>query len=128
MPTASRAVPAALAGALLLAACGSQSASQGDDATGAGGDGRVRADALCPSDFSQYGSPPPSSEPSVTPSGTPTLLPLPSLEGPGEDGVKVTGLYAWGAESGCAADFSAEFEVTNRGTKGPVDELVRLLR
>ncbi|MFD7407245.1 DUF4232 domain-containing protein [Streptomyces sp. NPDC059866] len=117
MPTASRTVPAALAGALLLAACGSQSASQGDDATGAGGDVRVRADALCPADFSQYGSPPPSSEPSVTPSGTPTPLPLPSSDGPGEDGVKVTGLYAWGAESGCAADFSAEFEVTNRGTK-----------
>ncbi|WP_406201938.1 DUF4232 domain-containing protein [Streptomyces sp. NBC_01017] len=119
MPTASRTVPAALAGVLLLAACGSQSASQGDGATRARGAGApVSAASLCPSDFVQYGSPPPSVEPAVTPSGTPTPLPLPSsTDGPGEDGVKVTGLYAWGQDSGCDADFSAEFEVTNQGTQ-----------
>ncbi|KUL30092.1 DUF4232 domain-containing protein [Streptomyces regalis] len=110
MPTALRAVPAALAGALLLAACGSESASPGGD------DGRVRAETLCPSDFSQYGAPPPA-ESSVGPSGTPTALPLPSADGAAEDGVKITALYAWGAKSGCDADYSAEFEVTNRGTE-----------
>ncbi|MFF5479725.1 DUF4232 domain-containing protein [Streptomyces sp. NPDC012935] len=119
MPTASRTVPVALAGVLLLAACGSQSASPGDDTTRARGAGApVSAASLCPSDFVQYGSPPPSLEPAVTPSGTPTPLPLPSsADGPGEDGVKVTGLYAWGQDSGCDADFSAAFEVTNRGTQ-----------
>ncbi|MGW1613837.1 DUF4232 domain-containing protein [Streptomyces sp. NPDC002285] len=119
MPTASRTVPAALAGVLLLAACGSRSASQGEDTTSARGAGApVGAASLCPSDFVQYGSPPPSAEPAVTPSGTPTPLPLPSsVDGPGEDGVKVTGLYAWGQDSGCDADFSAAFEVTNRGTE-----------
>ncbi|MFJ8533058.1 DUF4232 domain-containing protein [Streptomyces sp. NPDC093591] len=111
MPTALRAVPAALAGVLLLAACGSESASPGGD------DGRVRAEKLCPSDFSQYGASP-SAESSAGPSGTPTPLPLPSVAGPAEDGVKVTGLYAWGPESGCAGvEYSAEFEVTNRQTE-----------
>lgn len=120
MSIASRTVPAALAGVLLLAACGSQSDSQGDDATRARGAGApVGAAPLCPSDYSQYGSTPPPAgvEASVTPSGSPTPLPLPSPGGPGENGVKVTGLYAWGPESGCAADYSAEFEVTNNGRK-----------
>ncbi|WP_217214755.1 DUF4232 domain-containing protein [Streptomyces sp. AC550_RSS872] len=120
MPTASRTVPAALAGVLLLAACGSQSATQGDDTTRARGAG-VSADAaaLCPSGYSQYGSLPPSAgdDPSVTPSGTPTPLPLPSPTGPDEDGVQVTGLYAWAVGSGCEADYSAAFEITNSGTK-----------
>ncbi|CAM5707286.1 DUF4232 domain-containing protein [Streptomyces canus] len=110
MPTASRTAPAVLATALLLAACGSQSVSPGG---GAGG-GRVRAEALCPSDFSRYGSPP-SSEPSVRPSGTPTALPLPSAGGTAEDGVKITALYAWGPGSGCAGvAYSADFELTNQ--------------
>ncbi|KMS68424.1 lipoprotein [Streptomyces viridochromogenes] len=120
MSTASRTVPAALAGVLLLAACGSQSASQGDDATWARDAGApVSAAPLCPSDYSQYGGTPPpaGAQASVTPSGSPTPLPLPSPDGPGENGVKVTGLYAWGSESGCAADYSAEFEVTNSGRK-----------
>lgn len=118
MPPLSRTVPAALAGVLLLAACGSQSATRGDDEPrGRGAGAPVGAAALCPSDYAQYGSPPPAAgaEPSVTPSGTPTPLPLPSPAGPGEQGVKVTGLYAWGSESGCAADFSAAFEITNGG-------------
>ncbi|MDO0914518.1 DUF4232 domain-containing protein [Streptomyces sp. DT2A-34] len=111
MPTTSRAVPAALAGVLLLAACGSQSASPGDD------DGGVRAETLCPSDFSQYGGAP-SAESSAGPSGTPTPLPVPSVAGPAEDGVKITALYAWGPQSGCAGvEYSAEFEVTNRETE-----------
>lgn len=120
MPTASRTVPAAFAGVLLLAACGSQSATQGDDATGARGAGvSVNAAALCPSGYSQYGSLPSSvrDDPSVTPSGTPTPLPLPSATGPDEDGVQVTGLYAWDVGSGCEADYSAAFEITNSGTK-----------
>jgi hypothetical protein len=110
MPTASRTAPAVLAAALLLAACGSQSFSSG----GGTGGGPVRAAALCPSDFSRYGSPP-SSEPSVRPSGTPTALPLPSAGGTAEDGVKITALYAWGPESGCSGvAYSADFELTNR--------------
>ncbi|MFE7273992.1 DUF4232 domain-containing protein [Streptomyces sp. NPDC057623] len=120
MSTASRTVPTALAGVLLLAACGSQSASQGDDATRARDAGApVSAAPLCPSDHSGYGGTPPpaGAEASVTPSGSPTPLPLPAPGGPGEKGVKVTGLYAWGAETGCAADYSAEFEITNNGRK-----------
>ncbi len=115
MPTASRTVPAALGSVLLLAACGSQSASQGDDATRAREAGApVSAAPLCPSDHSQYGGTSPAgAQASGTPSGSP--LPLPSPGGPGENGVKVTGLYAWGSGSGCAADYSAEFEVTNSG-------------
>ncbi|MEU9330285.1 DUF4232 domain-containing protein [Streptomyces canus] len=113
MSTASRTAPAVLAAALLLAACGSQSVSPGG---GAGG-GPVRAEALCPSDFSRYGSPP-SSEPSVRPSGTPTALPLPSAGGTAEDSVKITALYAWGPESGCAGvAYSADFELTNQQTE-----------
>ncbi|WP_405524213.1 DUF4232 domain-containing protein [Streptomyces canus] len=113
MSTASRTAPAVLAAALLLAACGSQSVSPGG---GAGG-GPVRAEALCPSDFSRYGSPP-SSEPSVRPSGTPTALPLPSAGGTAEDGVRITALYAWGPESGCAGvAYSADFELTNQQTE-----------
>ncbi|WP_128428845.1 DUF4232 domain-containing protein [Streptomyces cyaneus] len=115
MPPASRAVPAVLGGVLLLAACGSQGASPGDD------DGRVRAEKLCPSDFSQYGGPASAQSPtesSVSPSGTPTPLPLPSGDGAAEGGVKITALYAWGPESGCSGvDYSAEFEVTNRETE-----------
>ncbi|KUN58031.1 hypothetical protein AQJ46_44365 [Streptomyces canus] len=110
MSTASRTAPAVLAAALLLAACGSQSVSPGG---GAGG-GPVRTEALCPSGLSRYGSPP-SSEPSVRPSGTPTALPLPSVGGTAEDGVKITALYAWGPDGGCAGvAYSAVFELTNR--------------
>ena len=113
MPTASRTAPAVLAAALLLTACGSQSFSPG----GGTGGGPVRAEALCPSDFSRYGSPP-SSEPSVRPSGTPTALPLPSVGGTAEDGVKIATLYAWGPESGCAGvAYSADFELTNQQTE-----------
>jgi hypothetical protein len=115
MPTVSRTAPAVLAAALLLAACGSQNASPG----GEDGGGPVRAEALCPSDFSGYGSPP-SSEPSVRASGTPTALPLPSVAGGdvAEDGVKITALYAWGPESGCAGvGHSADFEITNQQTQ-----------
>lgn len=100
MPAASRAVATAstvLAGVLLLAACGSGRDSQSP----------VSAEVACPSGFAQAGQV----------SGTPTPLPLPSLDGPGEGGVKVTGLYAWGKESGCGTGFSAEFDVTNQGTE-----------
>ncbi|MDF3144823.1 MULTISPECIES: DUF4232 domain-containing protein [unclassified Streptomyces] len=112
MPTARRAVPAVLAGVLLLAACGSESASPG-------GDGRVGVEASCPSDFSPYGSAPPTAGPpdGSGRSGTPTPLPLPSPDGTAEGDVAVTGLYAWGNGSGCEADFSADFEVTNSGTQ-----------
>ncbi|MGW0425412.1 DUF4232 domain-containing protein [Streptomyces sp. NPDC003015] len=140
MSTASRTAPAVLAAALLLAACGSERASSGGDADG----GPVRTGALCPSEFSRYGSPPSSapsesSEPSAGPSGTPTALPLPS--GPAENGVKITALYAWGPQSGCAGvSYSADFELTNEQTEaarytltfgflsasgGPVDNAVR---
>ncbi|MET7689054.1 DUF4232 domain-containing protein [Streptomyces sp. NPDC005483] len=115
MPTASRTAPAVLSAALLLAACGSQSASPGGDDEG----GPVRAEALCPTDVARYGSPL-SSEASVRSSGTPTVLPLPSVGGDtaDEDGVKITALYAWGARSGCAAvDYSADFEITNQQTE-----------
>ncbi|MFL5992941.1 MAG: DUF4232 domain-containing protein [Streptomyces sp.] len=113
MPTASRTAPAVLAAALLLAACGSESISPG----GGTGGGPVRAEALCPSDFSRYGGPP-SSEPSVRSSGTPTALPLPSVGGTTEDSVKITGLYAWGAGSGCpGVAYSADFELTNHLTE-----------
>lgn len=100
MPTRLRAVPAVpavLAGVLLLAGCGSEKASRGDD-------GRVDAEKLCPSGFSDHG-------------GEPSPIPLPSSDGPGEHGVKVTGLYAWGKGGGCGADFSARFEVTNQGSE-----------
>ncbi|MFF0086679.1 DUF4232 domain-containing protein [Streptomyces canus] len=113
MPTASRTAPAVLAATLLLAACGTQSVSPG----GGAGSGPVRAEALCPSDFSRYGSPT-SSEPSVRPSGTPTALPLPSVGSTAEDGVQITALYAWGPESGCAGvAYSADFELTNQQTE-----------
>ncbi|WP_031478242.1 DUF4232 domain-containing protein [Streptomyces bicolor] len=119
MPTSLRTVPAVLAGILLLAACGSESAAPV-------GDWRVRAETLCPSDFAQYGSLPSqygslqpvtgSSDGSRT-SGTPTPLPLPSADAAAESDVKVTALYAWGSDSGCESDFSADFEVTNSGTE-----------
>lgn len=123
------AVPAVLAGVLLLAACGSESASSGGDAGRArDGDGPVGVEALCPSDFMQYGNVPPSAgSPSVgsSPSGTPTPLPLPSPDATAESDVKVTGLYAWGDGSGCGAEFSADFEVTNSG-KGKATYTVTL--
>ncbi|MDQ0757774.1 DUF4232 domain-containing protein [Streptomyces canus] len=113
MSTTSRTAPAVLAAALLLAACGSESVSPGGGADG----GRVRPEALCPSDFSRYGSSP-SSEPPVRPSGTPSALPLPSVGGTAEDGVKITALSAWGPESGCAGvAYSADFELTNQQTE-----------
>ena len=110
MPTLFRTVPSVLAAAVLLAACGTQSASPG------GGDGQapVRAEALCPSDAAPYGSTE-GSEPSPRSSGTPSALPLPSAGGTPEDGVRITALYAWGPASGCAGvDYSADFELTNR--------------
>ncbi|MFE1836745.1 DUF4232 domain-containing protein [Streptomyces sviceus] len=116
MPTASRTALAVLAATLLLSACGSENASSGREGRegGESDGGPVRAEALCPSDFARYGSPP-SSESSARPSGTPTALPLPSVNGVSEDGVKVTALYAWGPKSGCAGvDNSADFEITNQ--------------
>ncbi|MEU6303942.1 DUF4232 domain-containing protein [Streptomyces chartreusis] len=115
MPRAFRTAPVAVVGLLLLAACGTQSASRDDAA--AGDDGRVRAEALCPSEFTRYGGGP-TAEPSVAPSGTPTPLPLPSTDGSADGAVRVTALYGWGKESGCTGvDYSAEFEVANRGTE-----------
>lgn len=110
MPTVSRTAPTALTAALLLAACGAQSAS-----SGAGeGEPPVRAEALCPAEQMPYGSTSPS-EPSLRPSGTPSALPLPSPARPTEDGVTITALYGWGAQSGCAGvDYSADFELTNQ--------------
>ncbi|MGC0398021.1 hypothetical protein RKD27_000665 [Streptomyces sp. SAI-126] len=113
MPTVSRTAPTVLAAALLLAACGTQSASPGD------GDGNapVRAKALCPEDQVPYGGTP-RSEPSPRSTGTPSALPLPSLGRTTEDGVKITALYAWGPDSGCAGvDYSADFELTNQQTE-----------
>ncbi|MEU0031920.1 DUF4232 domain-containing protein [Streptomyces sp. NPDC006335] len=112
MTTVSRTAPAVLAAVLLLAACGSQSGPPGGDVDG----GPVRVEAQCPPDVAQYGSSP-SLQPSPRPSGTPTPLPVPPVEGDGgaEDGVKITALYAWGPNSGCAgADYSADFEITNQ--------------
>ncbi|MFG2269874.1 DUF4232 domain-containing protein [Streptomyces chartreusis] len=117
MPRAFRTAPVAVVGLLLLAACGTQSPSREDARSQAGGDGPVRAEALCPSDHTQYGSLPTPADSPVTPSGTPTPLPLPSPAATDETGVRVTGLYAWAEGSGCAADYSAEFEVTNQGTE-----------
>ncbi|MET9829732.1 DUF4232 domain-containing protein [Streptomyces sp. NPDC006385] len=117
MTATPRTVPAVLAGVLLLAACGSERPSQeGDAGQTRGVDAPVKAEALCPSGFLQYGSPPPTGEPAAggRPSGTPTPLPVPSLDGPGENGAKVTGLYSWGPDSGCSAEYSADLEVTNR--------------
>jgi hypothetical protein len=117
MPTTSRTVPAVLAGALLLGACGSQRPSQGDDAPQAhGARTPAGADALCPPAYAQYGSAPPTGQPSGgnRPSGTPSPLALPSPDGPADNGVRLTGLYSWGPESGCAAEYSVDFEVTNR--------------
>ncbi|MGW1395609.1 DUF4232 domain-containing protein [Streptomyces nigra] len=108
MPRFPRAVPPVLAGLLLLTACGSH-----DGPPGAGGDGRVRAQALCPSDYTQYGATPSPRRPTAAASGTPTSLPLPS-PAPEENGVRITKLYAWGPGSGCAGvEYSAEFEVAN---------------
>ncbi|QOV37986.1 DUF4232 domain-containing protein [Streptomyces ferrugineus] len=112
MPTAPRTALTVVACAMLLAACGTQSASPGGDDRG-----RVRAEKLCPSDFSQYGGAP-SAEPTAGPSGTPSPVPVPSGDDGVDDGVKITALYAWGPESGCAgADYTAEFEVTNQQTQ-----------
>ncbi|MFJ5773664.1 DUF4232 domain-containing protein [Streptomyces sp. NPDC093094] len=121
MPTSLRAAPAVpslLAGALLLTGCGSDAASPGDAAarvrdTG----GAPHAQPLCPADVPQYGSLPPAdgAAPAHSPSGTPSPLPLPPSGGQGEDGVRVTGLYAWGPDSGCGTGVSAGIEVTNDG-------------
>ncbi|MBD0841954.1 DUF4232 domain-containing protein [Streptomyces sp. TRM68416] len=115
MPTDLRAAPLVLAGVLLLAACGTQSAGEGAGSTG----GPVAVATVCPSDHPQYGdlsTEQPSEQP--RPSGTPTPLPVPSYDDAPDDGVKITGLYAWGAGSGCGTDpsFSADFEITNDGT------------
>ncbi|WP_329332371.1 DUF4232 domain-containing protein [Streptomyces sp. NBC_00663] len=108
MPIPQRTAPAVLAATLLLAACGTEGASPG------GGDGPVRAEALCPSDEARYGSQQ-TPAPSARPSGRPTELPLPSVGATAEDGVRITALYAWGPESGCAGvDYSADFELTNQ--------------
>ncbi|MFF1301575.1 DUF4232 domain-containing protein [Streptomyces sp. NPDC058307] len=117
MPTVSRPVPAVLAAALLLAACGSERASSGGDADGS----PVRAGALCTSGYPRYGSPPslePSGPSARPPSGTPTALSLPSVTDTGENGVKITALYGWGPQSGCAGvAYSADFELTNQQTE-----------
>ncbi|MFE5185136.1 DUF4232 domain-containing protein [Streptomyces sp. NPDC056628] len=109
MSSLPRAVPPVLLGLLLLTACGSPAASSGADIP----DARVRAQELCPSDHARYGATPSAGRPTVTPSGTPVSLPLPSPRAD-ENGVRITGLYAWGPGSGCAGvDYSAEFEVVN---------------
>ncbi|MGV9454951.1 DUF4232 domain-containing protein [Streptomyces sp. NPDC003635] len=116
MPNPRRAVPAVLAGALLLAACGTE---EGDSTPTGSEGGPVSAGTLCPSDQPQYGAPT-AEAPVATaiPSGTPSALPLPPADGTADDEVRITGLYAWGPDSGCAgADVSADFEVTNRGAQ-----------
>ncbi|MGW5637732.1 DUF4232 domain-containing protein [Streptomyces sp. NPDC003832] len=111
MPTALRAVPATLAGVLLLAACGTE--RNGDPEAG----GPVATAQPCPSDSPRYGEPADTGDEqpgTARASGTPSPLPVTPAEGE----VRITGLYAWGADSGCgAADYSADFEVTNDGTK-----------
>ncbi|MCL8016622.1 DUF4232 domain-containing protein [Streptomyces sp. AS02] len=92
------AVSAALAGVLLLAACGSERPSEAS----------AGPEVPCPSGFAQGGG---------GASGMPTPLPLPSPDATAESEVKVTALYAWGNDSGCESDFSAAFEVTNSGTE-----------
>jgi hypothetical protein len=119
MPPRLRAVPALLTGALLLTACGSEQSSPGDAAPqGRDAGGGVHAEAPCPSDFPQYGSTPSNGRPAPTskPSGTPSALPLPA-DGSPEDGVKVTGLYSWAADSGCDPGVTADIEVTNQGSE-----------
>ncbi|MFE7892363.1 DUF4232 domain-containing protein [Streptomyces sp. NPDC057412] len=109
MPRLPRAVPPVLAGFLLLTACGSHDASPGAGIP----DVKVSVEALCPSDYTQYGATPSADRPTATPSGTPTSLPLPSPV-TDDDGVRVTKLYAWGPDSGCVGvDHSAEFEIVN---------------
>lgn len=116
MPNPRRAVPAVLAGALLLAACGTE---EGGSTRAGGEGGPVSAEILCPSDFPRYGTTNAEEpDPTATPSGTPSALPLPPADGTADADaeVRITGLYSWGPDSGCAgADVSADFEVTNRG-------------
>ncbi|MEU0413175.1 DUF4232 domain-containing protein [Streptomyces griseorubiginosus] len=107
---ASRSAPTVLAATLLLAACGTESASPG----GGSGEAPVRAEAWCPSDTAPYGSTT-RPEPSPRTSGTPSALPVPSAGDTTEESVRITALYAWGPASGCAGvDYSADFELTNR--------------
>jgi len=93
MPAAIRVLPALAGAVLFLAACGSENASSG----AARPDGATKAPAGAESSCRS--------------------LPVPSADGPGEDGLKITGLYARGAGSECASgDYSATFELTNQGT------------
>ncbi|EGX55853.1 lipoprotein [Streptomyces zinciresistens K42] len=110
MPRALHAVSAVLTGVLLLAACGAprDEAATARAASGAGGAG---TEVPCPDILPRYGSEPLPAEQTVT--GTPSPLPL-SSSGADEDGVRLTGLYAWPRGSGCTAPYSAGFEVTNR--------------
>ncbi|MES5823663.1 DUF4232 domain-containing protein [Streptomyces sp. RG80] len=86
MSSASRVVPAVLAGVLLLAACGSEHASPGGGTADASGG----AASTCPAGFGQS-----------------------AADGPDEDGVKITALRPQGPGGNCGAGFSATFEVTN---------------
>jgi len=92
MPAVIRVLPALAGAVLLLAACGSENASPGAERAEGAPKAPAGAESSCPS------------------------LPVPSADGPGEDGLKITGLYARGAGKECA-DYSAAFELTNQGTQ-----------
>ncbi|SNX61591.1 uncharacterized protein DUF4232 [Streptomyces sp. TLI_55] len=93
MPAVIRVLPALAGAVLLLAACGSEKASPGAERTEGAPKAPASGESLCRS------------------------LPVPSADGPDEDGLKITGLYAWGSGGKCAgADYSAGFELTNQGT------------
>ncbi|MDT7842790.1 DUF4232 domain-containing protein [Streptomyces justiciae] len=120
MPAVIRVLPALAGAVLFLAACGTEKAAPGAERTEGAQKLPVSAESLCPGDFAlgRFGAASASPAPAPTPSGTPRSLPVPSAGGPGEDGLKITGLYAWGAGSECAsADYSAAFELTNQGTE-----------
>jgi len=91
MPAVIRVLPALAGAVLFLAACGSENASPGAE----------RAE----------GAP----EPSAGAESSCRSFPVPSADGPGEDGVRITGLYGRKAGNECA-DYSAAFELTNQGT------------
>ncbi|AZP18227.1 DUF4232 domain-containing protein [Streptomyces aquilus] len=94
MPAVIRVLPALAGAVLLLAACGSEQASPGAERTEGAPKAPVGGESLCRS------------------------LPVPSAGGPDEDGLTITGLYAWGTGSECAsADYSAAFELTNQGPR-----------
>ncbi|KUN28359.1 hypothetical protein AQJ23_10815 [Streptomyces antibioticus] len=91
MPAVIRVLPALAGAVLFLAACGSENASTGAERAEGAPESSAGAESSCRS------------------------FPVPSADGPGEDGVRITGLYGRKVGNECA-DYSAAFELTNQGT------------